>query len=100
MKLLVFTAAALVVSATPRATFPPLDAWKQAVLSGNQSTLSSFYSTDPRRSLLLGKQPEALDQETGFWAALKAQGLVELNPQILSMSQANGATQLVMRISG
>lgn len=61
------------------ASFPPLQAWKTAVLSGNSSGLKSLYSTNPPAVTTTPKgtshDPAA---EPDFWSALKPSGLSRL----------------------
>jgi thioredoxin 1 len=92
-------AAALAPAATAPA-FAPLESWKNAVFAGNQVNLTSLYTTDPRRTLLVGKQPITLEDETKFWASLHSAGLFSLNPKVLSFEQKPGQAQLVLRIQG
>src|SRR5579884_2862753 len=98
-----FVFAAALVPAAPLNSppaFAPLEAWKNAVVAGNQANLTSLYTTDPRRTLLVGKQPISLEDETKFWTSLHSAGLFSFNPKVLSFEQKPGQAQLVLRIQG
>jgi len=80
-------------------TFAPLNDWKSAVFSGDQASIAKFYSVEPRAKTRVGKLQVAVSKETAFRAALKKNGLTELNPRVLEWVPMEGATQLVLRIS-
>lgn len=91
---------------TPRTSAPfsfePLDSWKAAVLSGDRSALTSFYTTNPAAR---AKTPEgdSLDpnEEPTFWASLKPAGLDRLDVKVLEEKMIQpGVQALVLRVEG
>jgi len=52
--------------------FPPLDQWKNAVLTGDSASLTSFYSTNPALQVATEKGASDAAAETAFWIGLKA----------------------------
>lgn len=83
----------------PAPSFAPFEEWKKAVVSGNEKALESLYSQRPPARLLLGKSQElSLDAECKFWANLKAYGISDVNPKILSLETENRQAQLVLRV--
>ena len=53
------------------AIFTPLEQWKAAVLSGNASTLQSFYSTNPPARIVTAKGESDAASAVAFWTGLK-----------------------------
>jgi hypothetical protein len=54
------------------ATFPPLDQWKAAVISGDPAKLRSLYSTNPAARVVLASGETNADTDIAFWMGLKA----------------------------
>src|SRR5215469_6211925 len=82
-------------------SFAPLERWKGAVLSGDQTTLKSLYSADADAYVetVAGKKPDAAIEEPQFWLGLHAKGITGLEPKILERSAPDSATlRLVLRI--
>jgi hypothetical protein len=93
--------AVMLASATPTtSSFAPLDAWKRAVLSGDGKAFTSLYLADPRRTLLVDKQPISLEQETAFWTSLHAAGVTVFNPKVLSLEGKPDQVRLILRLQG
>jgi thioredoxin 1 len=86
------------VSAPAQGPFAPLQVWKAAVLSGDQTALAKLYSQTPQ-TLKVGKDDIALKDELDFWAGMKRGGLIEFNPRVLELTTAPNATQVLLRIS-
>jgi thiol-disulfide isomerase/thioredoxin len=81
------------------ASFTPLDKWKTAVISGNQTILSQLYSTRPPARILVGKgNVESLNDELQFWAGLKSAGVTNFNPKVLSLETVGNQARLVLRV--
>ncbi|HJT71077.1 MAG TPA: thioredoxin family protein [Terriglobales bacterium] len=56
-------------------TFPPLQRWKAAVVSGNAATVKSLYSTQPAAHVSVVTKSESdisADEDAAFWAGLRA----------------------------
>jgi hypothetical protein len=79
--------AAFAHQAASSAPFPPFEKWRAAVLAGDSSALTAFYSQSPAPQLLgPGKKPMSVPEEVAFWAGLKSQGLVDLSYQIVQQT--------------
>lgn len=55
--------------------FPPLEAWKTAIVSGDSSGLKMLYSTNPAAQVETAHGTAAADDEVAFWNGLKARDL-------------------------
>jgi len=86
------------ISSPAQAPFAPLQAWRMAVLTGDQAALAKLYSPTPQ-TLKVGKDDIALKDELDFWAGMKRRGLTEFNPRVLELTTAQNATQILLRIS-
>jgi thioredoxin 1 len=86
------------IAAYAQAPFAPLEAWKAAVVSGDQSALAKLYSAKPG-PFQVGKDAIAPKDEWAFWTGLKRRGLTEFNPRVLELGANKGNTRLVLRIS-
>jgi thioredoxin 1 len=88
MRRLLILASILFLSASARAqSFPPLDQWRAAVLSGNASTLSALYTQSPAPEIVgPDKRPIPLSDEIAFWTAWKSQGLTDISAQVAQQS--------------
>lgn len=93
-------------SATPKAStsfsFEPLDNWKAAVLAGDKTSLTGFYTTNPATR---AKTPEGEtmdpNEEPTFWASLKPAGLDHLDVKVLEEKTIQpGVQALVLRVEG
>lgn len=99
MMLKLLLAVSLAGSLSGEPAFPPFDSWRSAVVSGNEKGLEELYSRRPPARLLHGKtEIQSLAEECRYWTSLKAAGLSNLNPKLLSVKMANGQAQLVSRI--
>ena len=79
--------------------FDPLDNWKAAVLSGDKSALTGFYSTSPAAT---AKTPQGETQdpaeEPTFWSSMRAGGLKRLDVKVLeAKTMQPGVMALVLR---
>ncbi|HYA18142.1 MAG TPA: thioredoxin family protein [Bryobacteraceae bacterium] len=94
-------AAFILLAAAPlaAASFPPLEVWKAAVMAGDATALAKLYSTNPEAFAQFTNTRVALKDEWAFWASMKRNGLTEFNPRVLEVSNVNGNTRLVLRIS-
>ena len=89
---------ASMATAHAQTPFAPLQAWKAAVQSGDESALRNLYGS--RIQLLrVGRDAIDLNQEIAFWAALRGRGLSDFNPRVLETAAVNGNTELLLRIS-
>jgi thioredoxin 1 len=86
------------IRAPAQAPFAPLEAWKAAVVNGDQSALVKLYSAEPG-PFQVGKDTIALKDEWAFWAGLKRSGLTVFNPRVLEVATQTGNTRLLLRIS-
>jgi hypothetical protein len=81
--------------------FEPLAQWTKAVLAGDRTALSEFYIVSPQAYAQTpdSRIPNPAAEESGFWSAFKANGLVEIEPKILeeTVPQPN-ALEFVLRV--
>ena len=95
---------AIMLSAAPclgqqASVFPPLEAWRAAVIAGDAGALAKLYSTDPPAIIVVGKTVNKLNEEIKFWAGMKDSGLTVFDPKILEVTPAPGkATRLLLRV--
>lgn len=101
-RVIAITVGLLLVSAAASAQseFAPLDAWTQAVKSGDTAALDQLYSTQPPA---VTKTPAGVTREIGvephFWSALAASGLSDFQVKALEIRQLQqGVVGLVLRI--
>jgi len=87
------------ISALAQKPFAPLEAWKSAVVQGDQAALEKLYSVSPQAVTKAGKDRIAVKEESAFWASLKAKGMTEFHPRLLEFTPAKDKTKLVLRIS-
>jgi thioredoxin 1 len=87
------------ISALAEKPFAPLEAWKSAVIQGDQAALEKLYSISPEAVAKAGKNRIAVKDESAFWAGLKAKGMTEFHPRLLEFTPAKDKTKLVLRIS-
>jgi len=73
--------------------FPPLDQWKNAVLAGEPSGLTSLYSATPAVQIATEKGASDAASETKFWIGLKARK-IDLN--ILQKSSPQPGVQVIV----
>ena len=52
--------------------FPPLEAWKSAVVAGDAAALKALYSTDPAAHVQANGVVTSADADVSFWLGLKA----------------------------
>jgi thioredoxin 1 len=94
---LVILATILIVQLCSAADKPPLEAWRSAVMNGDQASLQKLYSADAMTQA--GKERIALKDEWAFWASLKKTGMTKFNPRLLEVIQVKGNTELLLRVS-
>jgi len=79
--------------------FEPLDRWKAAVLSGDKSAITAFYSTSPaaRAKTPQGETQDPAEEPT-FWSTLHQDGLDRLDVKVLEAKTVQpGVLALVLR---
>jgi len=86
--------------AAGQSTFEPLNRWKAALQSGNESALAALYSKIPPAQVQTDsgtvQDPEA---EARFWSAAMAKGPTGLNPKLLTVEQRQpGLVEAVLRM--
>lgn len=97
--LTVILATGIAIAYPAQAPFAPLEAWKAAVVNGDQLALAKLYGTKSG-PFQVGREPIALKDEWAFWAGLKRSGLTGINPRVLEeVGTDRGNTRLVLRIS-
>jgi hypothetical protein len=62
-------------SGTEQSTFPPLEQWKDAVVSGNTIVLKALYSASPPAQVKTATGDAGADADVAFWSGLKARRL-------------------------
>jgi hypothetical protein len=87
------------ISAVAEGQFLPLKEWRSAVMNGDRDSLAKLYSVQPEAVTQAGKSRVAEKDELAFWASLKTNGLTEFNPRVLEVTNVNGHTRLLLRIS-
>jgi thioredoxin 1 len=55
--------------------FPPLDQWRNAVISGDAASLRAMYSTDPAAEIDASGTKSGADADVSFWLGLKARSM-------------------------
>jgi len=76
-------------------TFPPLEAWKSAVLSGDADKLRALYSTNPPARVLQTAGEVGADTEVAFWTGLKPRRVkIDI---VQSTSPESGVQQIVFQ---
>ena len=114
VSLAVFTAQAQFKDALPAASFPPLEQWKAAVLSGDAAKLGALYSTNPPARVVLASGEAETEKDVSFWLGLKARsiklevaqsqspqaGLQQVAFEAEVLSAAQGKTKTVYVING
>src|ERR1039458_6869547 len=79
--------------ATSQPTFPPLEQWKAAVISGNVAALQALYSSNPPAQVATGAGASSVTSEVAFWTGLKAR---HINLSVIqSDSPQAGVQQLI-----
>lgn len=56
-------------------SFPPLEAWKSAILAGDSLGLKLLYSSNPAAQIETARGSAAADEEISFWSGLKARSM-------------------------
>ncbi len=79
----------------PNSTFPPLEQWKNAVMSGNAVALKSLYSANPPAQIVTPKGETNADSDIAFWTSLKVRRM-KLDV-IQSESPQTGIRQVVFQ---
>ena len=70
----------------PSFTFQPLDSWKAAVLAGDKSALTNFYTTNPAaRAKTPQGETDNPAEEPAFWSTLKQAGLNRMDIKVLEV---------------
>ncbi len=80
-------------TSTSAVPFPPLEQWKDAVLSGNSSALNALYSTTPPAKIQTVSGESSTGADIAFWTGLKAR-TIKLNV-LESTTQQPGLQQIV-----
>ncbi len=62
-------------SGTDQSTFPPLEQWKDAVVSGNTIVLKALYSTSPPAQVKTATGDAGADADVAFWSGLRVRRL-------------------------
>jgi hypothetical protein len=83
------------ISLAVDANFPPLDAWKGAIVSGDSLGLRMLYSTNPAAQIETARGNAPADDDISFWSGLKAK-TVKLNVMQASSPQP-GLEQVVFQ---
>ncbi len=86
-------------SALLPARFAPFEAWKAAVVSGDEAALAKLYSSNPEAIAQAGNERIALKDEWLFWAQLKSGSITEFHPRVLEITTLKDNTQLLLRVS-
>jgi len=68
-------AARVSVAAAGNANFPPLEAWKTAIITGDSVGLKMLYSSNPAAQVETTHGTTPADDEVSFWSGLKARSL-------------------------
>jgi thiol-disulfide isomerase/thioredoxin len=80
-------------------SFPPLEAWRQAVLAGNKEVLSVLYSSNPPAKVVTSLGDGTASQDVAFWGNVKTAGLKALDVKMmLKETTPQGITQLALRM--
>jgi hypothetical protein len=88
----------LLFAAAVRAqSFPPLDQWRAAVLSGNAAALSALYTQSPAPEIVgPDRRPVPLSEEISFWTSWKSQGLTSISADIAQQSNQSPDLHVVV----
>ena len=90
---------ACLADAKTAASFPPFEQWKTAVAAGDAAALSKLYSSNPPARLLTDTgRAASLNDELQYWSRLKASGVTNISPKVLSLETAGNQTRLVLRV--
>ncbi len=84
---------ATICSPQSAASFPPLQQWKAAIVSGNATALKALYSSSPPARISISSTQITADSDISFWTGLKARN-VEL--QIAQSSSPQGGLQQIV----
>ena len=68
-------ATSLTAAETQPPTFAPFEQWRRAVLSGDGTTLKSFYRTHPPAQVRINAVARDADADINFWLALKPRSM-------------------------
>ena len=77
------------------ASFPPLERWKAAIISGDPVAVKTLYSSSPAASVTTPAGEVDADADAAFWGALKVRGM-KLDLQQSDSPQA-GIQQIVFQ---
>ena len=55
--------------------FPPLEEWKNAVISGNATALKALYSSNPPAQIVTPAGQTSADSDVSFWTSLKVHSM-------------------------
>lgn len=85
---------------TSSGVFAPLEQWKSAIVTRNNSALVSLYSANPPA---VAKIPQGTahdpSEEPRFWQLLESYGLTNLNPKVLQIQRPQqDVVELTLRI--
>jgi thioredoxin 1 len=81
-------------------SFAPFEAWKSALLAGDQDALAGHYSSNPPAAERVGAQTLSDPlEEPRYWAALKASGYADFNPKVLEIiGEKPGQKEILLRM--
>ena len=80
-------------------SFPPLEAWREAVLAGDKAALGNLYSTNPPAKVVTSVGEGGPSQDVDYWANVKKAGLKALDVKMmLKETTPQGITQLALRM--
>jgi thioredoxin 1 len=81
------------------ASFAPFEQWKAAVAAGDEAALSKLYSANPPAKVVVSNgNAGSLNDELQYWAGLKASGVTNFNPKVLSLEETGNQARLVLRV--
>ena len=86
-------------AASIKESFPPLEAWREAVLASDKAALTNLYSTNPPAKVVTSAGETGASEDVVYWANLKAAGLKALDiKMMLKETTPQGITQLALRM--
>ena len=75
--------------------FAPVEQWRKAVLSGDETELAAIYVTNPR-ILGPGDKPQTMTEEIAYWKNWKDEGLIGLSTKIEEEQEPQPGLQVVL----
>jgi thioredoxin 1 len=74
--------------------FPPLDQWKNAIVSGDAAALKAFYSADPPAEIQANGVAASADADVNFWLGLKVRSM---KLEIVRIKERPGAESIIFK---